>query len=206
MLIPGITPTRDRILNAAVSLFSDRGYCRVSMRDIAQEVGIKAASIYNHFPSKSDILKCLFEYYALQRSLAAPSLDELLLLAETEPAKVVLSKLTYDYPSEIINTMDCILLIASQEISSDEACEQFIHEHLFESTLNLLVPVLERLIELEKVRPIDVNDFSLILIYSDMGAALLNHASRKSDPEKWRRCLDLVFSLIEHPSNEKHRW
>jgi len=203
MLIPGTTPTRDRILEASVSLFSDRGYCRVSMRDIAQEVGIKAASIYNHFPSKSDILKSLFEYYSLQRSLIAPRLEELLFLAETEPAKVVLSKLTYHYPPEILDTMDCILIIAGQEISSDEAGDQFLHEQLFEASLNLLVPVLERLIELGKIEPIDVNDFSLLLTYFDMSAALLNHTSMKCDSEQWQRCLELIFSLIKYPSDEE---
>ncbi|MDD4752631.1 MAG: TetR/AcrR family transcriptional regulator [Desulfitobacteriaceae bacterium] len=36
-------------------MFSDTGYEGVSMRDIACAVGIKAASLYNHFKSKKDI-------------------------------------------------------------------------------------------------------------------------------------------------------
>lgn len=40
-------------------LFSKRGYDGVSMRDLAAEVGIKAASIYNHFSSKDEIFNSL---------------------------------------------------------------------------------------------------------------------------------------------------
>lgn len=49
-------PSRDRIFRAAVKAFARRGYENVSLRDLAAEVGMRAASIYNHFRSKSAIL------------------------------------------------------------------------------------------------------------------------------------------------------
>ena len=51
--------TKDLIFYTALRLFSEHGYDGVSMRDIAAEVGIKAASIYNHFASKEDIFNSL---------------------------------------------------------------------------------------------------------------------------------------------------
>ena len=48
--------TRNRILRTAVSLFAQKGFSKVSMREIAKECGIKGASIYHHFPSKDSIL------------------------------------------------------------------------------------------------------------------------------------------------------
>jgi AcrR family transcriptional regulator len=51
--------TKDLILHTALQLFSERGYDGVSMRDLATKVGIKAASIYNHFSSKEDIFNSL---------------------------------------------------------------------------------------------------------------------------------------------------
>lgn len=51
--------TKDLILHTALRLFSERGFDGVSMRDLAAEVGIKAASIYNHFASKEDIFNSL---------------------------------------------------------------------------------------------------------------------------------------------------
>ncbi|MSS77820.1 TetR/AcrR family transcriptional regulator [Anaerococcus sp. WCA-380-WT-2B] len=47
--------TREIILDKALFLFSKFGYSDVSMKDIANEVGIKAPSIYKHFKSKEEI-------------------------------------------------------------------------------------------------------------------------------------------------------
>ncbi|MBB2183944.1 TetR/AcrR family transcriptional regulator [Lachnospiraceae bacterium MD1] len=58
--------TKERIMMKALMLFSDRGYDGVSMRDIAAEVGIKAASIYNHFSGKEDIFSCLLSEMAIR--------------------------------------------------------------------------------------------------------------------------------------------
>lgn len=53
--------TKDNIMYQALTLFSDRGYEGVSMRDIASKVGIKAASLYNHYKSKEDIFNSIIE-------------------------------------------------------------------------------------------------------------------------------------------------
>ncbi|MFD4323584.1 TetR/AcrR family transcriptional regulator [Nocardioides sp. NPDC058538] len=63
---------REEILDAAASLFVDRGVAATSTRDIADAVGIRQSSIYYHFPSgKDEILADL-----LQRSIR-PTLDKI---------------------------------------------------------------------------------------------------------------------------------
>ncbi len=53
--------TRQIIINQALTLFSERGYEGVSMRDIATAVGIQAPSLYNHFPSKESIFNSIID-------------------------------------------------------------------------------------------------------------------------------------------------
>ncbi|MEA2159554.1 MAG: hypothetical protein QOD66_1934 [Solirubrobacteraceae bacterium] len=48
--------TATRIREAATELFYEKGYHATSMREVAAVVGIKAASVYNHFGGKEDIL------------------------------------------------------------------------------------------------------------------------------------------------------
>lgn len=48
--------TDRRILDAATVLFSEKGYHGTSMREVAAAVGIRAASLYNHYPGKEDLL------------------------------------------------------------------------------------------------------------------------------------------------------
>ena len=47
--------SRREILDAAARLLRSQGYKATTLRDIAEEVGIRAASIYYHFESKEEI-------------------------------------------------------------------------------------------------------------------------------------------------------
>jgi len=51
-----ITDRKTEIINVAAQLFKEKGYSAVTMRDIAQAMDIKAASLYNHIKSKQEIL------------------------------------------------------------------------------------------------------------------------------------------------------
>ena len=69
--------TREAIILSALSLFSERGYEGVSMRDIAGAVGIKAASIYNHFINKEDVFDTIIDemmkrYDAAAKAMTVP--------------------------------------------------------------------------------------------------------------------------------------
>lgn len=46
---------RDQIINAAVTVFSQKGYHPASMDAIAQSAGVAKGSLYYHFRSKSDL-------------------------------------------------------------------------------------------------------------------------------------------------------
>ncbi len=54
-----IQTRKEEIIAVASQLFKEKGYSAVSMRDIAQAMGIKAASLYNHITGKQEILSTL---------------------------------------------------------------------------------------------------------------------------------------------------
>jgi AcrR family transcriptional regulator len=47
---------REEIVRAAARTFARDGYAAVGMRDVAEAVGIRGASLYHHFGSKEEIL------------------------------------------------------------------------------------------------------------------------------------------------------
>jgi TetR/AcrR family transcriptional regulator, cholesterol catabolism regulator len=47
---------RGRVIRVAEELFSDRGYKAVTLRDIAEALGIRQASLYHHFPNGKEEL------------------------------------------------------------------------------------------------------------------------------------------------------
>jgi len=50
---------KDIILQKAAAMFREKGFAATSMRDLAESVGIEAASLYNHIRSKNEILEAI---------------------------------------------------------------------------------------------------------------------------------------------------
>jgi AcrR family transcriptional regulator len=50
---------KEQIIDAAALLFKQKGYSTTTMRDLATELGIEAASIYHHIKSKEELLESI---------------------------------------------------------------------------------------------------------------------------------------------------
>ncbi len=50
---------KDLIVKAGASLFREKGFGAASMRDLAENIGVEAASLYNHIKSKNEILESI---------------------------------------------------------------------------------------------------------------------------------------------------
>src|ERR1700754_1743887 len=57
------TNSSDRILAAATRIAQAHGYGGLNVRTLAEDVGIKAASLYHHFPSKADLAAAVAKRY-----------------------------------------------------------------------------------------------------------------------------------------------
>lgn len=50
---------KELILRKAATMFREKGFAATSMRDLAETVGIEAASLYNHIRSKNEMLESI---------------------------------------------------------------------------------------------------------------------------------------------------
>ncbi len=50
---------KEQIIKASAKLFREKGFEAASMRDIAKELGIEAASLYSHIKSKDELLETI---------------------------------------------------------------------------------------------------------------------------------------------------
>jgi AcrR family transcriptional regulator len=83
---------REALLEQAVALFARKGYANVGIEDVGAAVGIAGASVYNHFPTKSDILVT-----ALDRGSAVLFADLAYILRSAGSAAEALSQLVRSY-------------------------------------------------------------------------------------------------------------
>jgi TetR/AcrR family transcriptional regulator len=56
-----LKPTAERILDAAEDLFAEKGYSATSLGDVADRVGIRSPSLYNHFKNKEALYGAVLE-------------------------------------------------------------------------------------------------------------------------------------------------
>jgi TetR/AcrR family acrAB operon transcriptional repressor len=69
--------TRNRILDAAEHVFSERGVSRTSLEDLAQAAGVTRGAIYWHFKDKSDLFAAMVNRVTLpMEAMVARSSDE----------------------------------------------------------------------------------------------------------------------------------
>lgn len=56
------TPAARRVLAASAALFFDRGAANTSVRDLTRACGLSPGALYNHFPSKDELLFTLVRH------------------------------------------------------------------------------------------------------------------------------------------------
>lgn len=72
---PRVPLTRERALDVAMALCDAGGLADLSMRRLAQELGVEAMSLYHHVPSKDAILDGMVDRVFAEIELPAPDLD-----------------------------------------------------------------------------------------------------------------------------------
>jgi len=116
--------TKSRIFNASLQLFAINGYENVSVRAIADEVGIKAASIYNHFNNKEHMLAGCYNFYVKHRHISRLTSDQYLPIIKEGTREEVLGILNYIFPDDIIDNMIYAWLIILSRIYTDEKAKE----------------------------------------------------------------------------------
>jgi AcrR family transcriptional regulator len=192
--------TKYRIFSTALQLFHDNGYSNVSLRDIAECVGIKAPSIYNHFSAKEDILKSMYDLFDEYWKDSCPELKDLLLLAETEPPLDVVARLNISFSPDIEPMMLRIIKIAVVEMHTNYLSEQFMSRFLLDTQSGLLLPLLDHMVKIGRIEPLDTKTLSRLWTSFSFSSVVLNKTTLRFSPEEWQKCWNLLASYIK-PTN-----
>ncbi len=174
--------TRQQILDASLRLFSERGFARTTVRDIARQAGITDAAIYYHFDSKRELLEALVEERGFLTSLQN--------LEQVEP-HLPLPEMLLWMAAGAINIMDenrdFLRLIIMEGLGGDEAAlEQY--SRLLDMWEKALTIVLRRYEDAKALRSGPAEDLARHVIYTILMAfqdsLLGRHELAKPTPEQ----------------------
>ena len=112
--------TRTQILDAALRLFSERGFARTSVRDIAQAAGITDAAIYYHFASKRDLFEALIEERGFTAALASLETAEVNIAPDEALPLIGTNALAFIYQNRDLMKVLMLEAMAEDPVAAEE--------------------------------------------------------------------------------------
>lgn len=193
----GMKGTKWTLFTISVDLFAEKGYDTVSVRDIAKAAGIKAASIYNHFKSKDEILETIYDYYDYHYSYFMPPIDRLLDYVGKEPPRQTLERALFRFDPSIQDTMDKIFLIASVRLYCDTKAQDIIFKNIFVLAEERISLIFDRMLALDLIEPLDTNSFILTLTSLCHSSALRMQTRYPIQWEVWVRSVEMLYEQVK---------
>jgi AcrR family transcriptional regulator len=197
--------TKWRVFTTAINLFAEKGYANIGIRDIADTVGIKSASIYNHFENKDAILERIYLFFFDTYIASRPKLEDV--LAQI-PGISAYEALDWLFSSTVRGGSTYELLkraglIATQERGHDQRADDLISK-VFADANARISAVLDKMLELDLIEPINVALFSHIFIAFSLSATSCNSDQRILSYDDWRAGRQLLFDLIRTKEHARH--
>lgn len=161
--------TKKKILDVALTLFSEKGYGNVYVGQIAEGVGIKAPSLYKHYKSKQDIFEAILEEMRKRYDKEAAHLNmtgnDFLIdfelynnISEDELVKMGIGLFSFFLHDEYECKFRKMLTI--EQFSNKELAELFSHQY-FNEPLKYQTGLLQLLIMQGHIRNGDANVMAL---------------------------------------------
>ena len=138
--------TKEKILDAALTLFAENGYDGTSVEQIANIVGIKAPSLYKHYKGKEDILNALIdsaerryeEMFGSEKNIGRVS------QSREEFIKVTMERISFTMRDPIILKTRMLLV---QEQFRNERLSKITTRHQVDGIQKMYEKIIERMME-----------------------------------------------------------
>ena len=200
--------TKQRILDKALELFSTQGYDSVSVGEIAKAVGIKAPSLYNHFPSKQAIFDAIMEFTAAQYEADTDQINiHVQNAAQDIPvfteitADVLFEKVRqifeYSLHNETISRFRRMMTI--EQFRSPELAALYSKRYV-ERVLDYHAGIFRALIAAGEITAEDPD--TLAMLYVSPVLTLIGICDRQPEREKLQNHVQLFFCMV-HGGNQK---
>lgn len=151
-----VISTKQKILETAITLFAEKGYSDVSIREITRAVGIKESSLYNHFASKQQILDEIFDYLAREFEKVSIPEDQVVRMIEKMSPEEFLEFSAKAFQSYMGNpVMMKIWRILSMERFKNDKANEFFRENLIDSAIRYQSLVFQTMMEKGLIRKLD---------------------------------------------------
>ena len=149
--------TKQKILDVSLELFSQNGYCAVSIRDICKQVNIKESSVYYHFKNKQAIFDELLSQFEQKANILMEQFGQMLKTDDFSIEGNFFQAVCDNYFEQYL--MDCFCNKVMRLLSIEQFNSKEIHEKyeywMFEKPLKFQCDVFSVLINIGAIKGAD---------------------------------------------------
>lgn len=164
---------KEIIVEKAANLFKEKGYKAASMRDLAEVVGVEAASLYNHIKSKSELLHVICLDVANRFTNKIEEVE-----AEDISAKEKIEKLLRFHIREMLNNYEDVI-VSDREWKhlSDPYLSNFRHQR--RTYRKRFASIIDEGIKKKEIKKIDSSTAVLIMLHAVSGIESFHRSKQK---------------------------
>ncbi|MFO8102400.1 MAG: TetR/AcrR family transcriptional regulator [Dehalococcoidia bacterium] len=182
---------KGRIMDAALGVFSRKGYGESTVPDIAREAGVAVGTIYNYFQSKRDLLISL-----MREKFFTEPLLQIMDSADHADSAGFLRAFLENRINFGRENADNFVFLFSEVQRNSEVREQWV-EQIVHPTLERLKSYLEAGVEEGRFKPLDPETISRALAGMGIGFMLLYSIEKEKSPIRDAEAGRLARALAE---------
>lgn len=155
--------TKKKIFDSSIALFMSRGFNDVSLRDIANDVGIRQSTIYNHFKSKQEILDTIYDFYCYYYLADRPSLADMEPALQHKSFMEIVGCIRYEFREEYRQDLSNITKIIFQRIAIDDRAREIAKSLMVEDGIKYVEYVFNRAVEMGRFAAFDTHAMAVFI-------------------------------------------
>ena len=185
--------TKEKILDAALTLFAENGYDGTSVEQIANIVGIKAPSLYKHYKGKEDILNALIDSAEARYDEIFGSENHIGSIPENreEFIKVTMGRVSFTMRDPMIRKIRMLLV---QEQFRNERISEVTTKHQLDGIQGMFAKIIKGMMDAGIV----VKDDPKLLAVELTAPAVLEIARSDRQPQCEEECLGCIERHLQH--------
>jgi len=188
--------TKERILEAALRMFSERGYVGTNLRDLAKELGLSKSALYRHFDSKEAIWDAMYQQTKAHYDAHFGSVEHMPALPDTTEAlyEMTMGMVNFTMHDEMIIRVRRLLMT---EQFRDEKVGKLASNYFLYGTESMFTKVFDHMMEQGSLQQGDPQ--LLAFAYTAPITAMIHLCDREpaKEPEAMEQIIRFVRLFIE---------
>jgi AcrR family transcriptional regulator len=180
---------KEFILKKAAQMFRDKGFAATSMRDLAETVGIEAASLYNHIRSKNEILETICFDVANRFNLHMDEIE-----ANNQPAIIKIDTLLRFHIRQMIDNIEEVIVSDREWKHLDEPYLSNFHNQR-RTYRKRFAAIIEEGIKNGEIKKIDAPTVVLIMLHAVNGIESWHRSNARISADELED--NMVMIMIE---------